>query len=155
MSLPTRITTPLPAAALALSCAGAAGATGNFSLGYGLKYSAVAGAGIAFPQDSLAMVTKPARVVFVVDTLDRGVHVLLPRRAATLIPLGRPAYGFDGNRTSTFYIPPTGWGRHLTHDLAVGVPIYGDDGFAPAMRPTRSAAFTRRALPASISRSCS
>jgi long-chain fatty acid transport protein len=89
---------------------------GYFASGYGIKSDGVAGAGIAFAQDSLTIATNPAGLSDIRDAFDVGVDVFLPQRSATL-EQGGTATTFDGDGVSTFYIPSIGYARHLTSDL--------------------------------------
>ncbi len=117
----------LLAGAAALVCAPASATNGYFADGYGIKAEGEAGAGIAFPQDTLTIATNPAGLVSVADAFDAGVDVFLPRREATLVQ-GGGAQTFDGNDTSRFYIPSLGFSRHLSPQLALGVALYGNGG---------------------------
>jgi long-chain fatty acid transport protein len=102
--------------ALTLLAAGAASGAfatnGYFSDGYGIKAEGLAGAGIAFPQDTLTVATNPAGLTAVADAFDIGADVFLPRRAATIDRGGVPV-GFDGNASKTFYIPSIGYSRRV------------------------------------------
>ena len=111
--------------ALTVLIAGPVFATnGYFASGYGIKSDGVAGAGIAFPQDSLTVATNPAGLTDIGDAFDIGVDVFLPQRSATL-EQGGTATTFDGDGVSTFYIPSVGYARHLTPDLALGIALFG------------------------------
>ena len=114
--------------AMAALIAGPVFATnGYFASGYGIKSDGVAGAGIAFAQDSLTVATNPAGLTDIGDAFDIGVDVFLPQRSATL-EQGGTATKFDGDGVSTFYIPSVGYARHLTRDLAVGIALFGNGG---------------------------
>ena len=67
---------------------------GYFSTGYGVKQQGQGGAGIAFPQDSLAAATNPAGMVFVGDRFDLGLTWFRPIRGASITGSGAP--GVDG-----------------------------------------------------------
>lgn len=54
---------------------------GYFSTGYGIKQLGQGGAGVAFPQDSLAAATNPAGMVFVGDRFDLGMTFFRPIRS--------------------------------------------------------------------------
>jgi long-chain fatty acid transport protein len=120
----------LGAAALSAGALGslpASATNGYFAHGYGVKAEGEAGAGIAFPQDSLTIATNPAGLVAVADGFDAGLDVFRPRREATLVQAG-VAETFDGNDTGTFYIPSLGYSRHLNPHLALGIALFGNGG---------------------------
>ena len=76
MSQPFFHAFPLRAAALAALCVAAAAQTahatnGYFSHGYGVKSQAIAGVGIALPQDGLTAATNPVRISAIVDACFR------------------------------------------------------------------------------------
>jgi len=50
---------------------------GYFSTGYGVKQQGQGGAGIAFPQDSIAAATNPAGMILVGDRFDFGMSWFL------------------------------------------------------------------------------
>ncbi len=85
------------AIALAIGATAPAYATnGYFSDGYGIKNEGLAGAGIAFPQDSLTIATNPAGLTVPEPSFDVGLDIFLPRRSAT-IDQGGGSTRFDGN----------------------------------------------------------
>jgi len=123
-SLPTRHLLVLVSALIA----GPVCATnGYFASGYGIKSDGVAGAGIAFAQDSLTVATNPAGLTDIGDAFDIGVDVFLPQRSA-ILEQGGAATTFDGDGVSTFYIPSVGFAHHPTPDLAVGIALFGNGG---------------------------
>ena len=110
-----------------LICASAMGTNGYFADGYGIKAEGEAGAGIAFPQDSLTIATNPAGLVALSDTFDVGADIFRPKRDATLVQ-GGGTQGYDGSGISTFYIPAIGYTRHVTQNLAAGFALFGNGG---------------------------
>jgi long-chain fatty acid transport protein len=116
----------LVAAGLALS-SGALATNGYFSDAYGVKAEGEAGAGIAFPQDSLTIATNPAGIASIPSTFDAGLDFFRPQRDATLVQ-GGGAQTFDGNDTGEFYIPSIGYTRPLTQQLAFGIALFGNGG---------------------------
>ena len=110
-----------------LGCAPALATNGYYAAGYGIKAEGVAGAGIAFPQDSLTIATNPAGLTGVGDGFDLGVDFFRPKREATLVQ-GGGSQSFDGDGTSTFYVPAIGLSHHLGPRLAVGVALFGNGG---------------------------
>ena len=119
-------------AALALSPAAllssnAFATNGYFAAGYGVKAEGVAGVGIAFPQDTLAIAINPAGLVDVPDSFDIGVDVFRPERNATIVQGGETS-SYDGNSTKYFYIPALGYVHHFSQQLAAGFALYGNGG---------------------------
>jgi len=107
---------------------------GYFSTGYGVKQQGQGGAGIAFPQDSLAAATNPAGMVLVGDDFDFGVTWFRPIRSGSITGnalLGPDAY-FDASRRKNFFIPELGYNHLLNPKLSLGVSIYGNGGMNTA-----------------------
>src|SRR5574343_121067 len=91
---------PLRAAALAALCVAALpqsalATNGYFSHGYGVKSQAIAGVGIALPQDGLTAATNPAGTAFTGNRLDVGVNLFKPSRGSEIT--GNSAALPDGN----------------------------------------------------------
>jgi len=111
--------------------AGASTATlatnGYFSHAYGTKSEGVAGAGIAYSQDSLVIAINPAGLVAVDGGFDIDVTAFQPDRGATLVQ-GGTSTSYSGNDTKAFLIPALGYSRHVGDRLAVGVALYGNGG---------------------------
>jgi long-chain fatty acid transport protein len=105
----------------------AAATNGYFSDGYGVKNEGVAGAGIAFPQDSLTIATNPAGLVAVDPSLDLGVDIFVPRRGTTLVQ-GGSAVSYDANASSWFPLPSLGYNYHVNPRLAFAVALFGNGG---------------------------
>ncbi|MFT3930990.1 MAG: outer membrane protein transport protein [Spongiibacteraceae bacterium] len=107
-----------------------AGATnGYFSHGYGVKAKGNAGAGIALPQDALAIATNPAGLTQIDDQINAGIELFQPKRGASI---HGNAYGpdqtFDGDGTKSFLIPEFAFSRRLDKTIVTGVAIYGNGG---------------------------
>lgn len=113
--------------AAALTSQVALATNGYFAESYGIKADGVAGAGIAFPQDSLTIATNPAGLASVPDGFDAGVDIFRPKREATLVQ-GGTAESFDGNASTTFYIPSLGFAKHLSPNFTFGVALFGNGG---------------------------
>jgi long-chain fatty acid transport protein len=120
---------------------------GYFAQGYGMKANGMAGAGIAFPQDSLAAATNPAGMVMVGDRVDLGLTLFRPDRGADITGnclLGPgacaspPAAGtsmngsYDGNNRSNFLIPEFGYNKMMNPNMSLGVSVYGNGGLNSA-----------------------
>lgn len=133
MSLPLTVS-PIRVAALALLSMAAlpqlAQATnGYFSHGYGVKAQAVAGVGIALPQDGLTAATNPAGTAFTGDRLDVGVNLFNPSRGAEIKdnPAGLNG-NYSGDGRDLFLIPEFGYTRQISPQLSVGLAVYGNGG---------------------------
>lgn len=116
------------ASALAMVCALAASRAvfatdGYFDYGYGVKAKGMGGAGVAFPQDSIATATNPAGMAFVGDRADLGLAWFRPDRDATL---GGTTY--DGNDTQDFFLPEGGVNYMVTPQLSLGLALFGNGG---------------------------
>jgi long-chain fatty acid transport protein len=108
--------------------AGSAYATnGYFAHGYGMSAKGMGGAGIAYPQDSLAAATNPAGMVHVGNRMDIGLEIFAPDRGFTA---GGTSY--DGNGSgmmeSWFPIPEFGYNRMINSNMSVGVSVFGNGG---------------------------
>jgi long-chain fatty acid transport protein len=100
---------------------------GYFASAYSVKMEGVAGAAIAFPQDSLTIATNPAGLVSVADGFDAGLDLFQPDRDSTLVQGGQ-GQTFDGNGTHSFVIPSIGYVQHLSSVLAAGFALFGNGG---------------------------
>ena len=114
-------------AGLMLAALSAQATNGYFSHGYGVKQKGLAGAGIAFAQDSLTIATNPAGLTSVADGFEIGVDLFAPRRGASLDQVGASA-SYSGNDSKYFLIPEAGYSRHLNDRLAVGIALFGNGG---------------------------
>ena len=113
---------------------------GYFAHGYGTKNSAMAGAGVALPQDTMAAATNPAGMVWVGDRSDFGVAVFNPNREYTpATPTGMTGYGggaglANGNGStiesdnSLFLVPHYGRNWMQSPDSSFGIAVYGNGG---------------------------
>lgn len=125
---------PLRAAALAALCVAALpqsalATNGYFSHGYGVKSQAIAGVGIALPQDGLTAATNPAGTAFTGNRLDVGVNLFKPSRGSEIQGNGA---GLDGKYSADgrelFLIPEFGHTRQIDSQLSVGLAVYGNGG---------------------------
>lgn len=113
---------------------------GYFAHGYGTKNNALAGAGVALPQDSLAAATNPAGMAWVGDRMDFGVALFNPNREYTPgMPTGGTGYGggaglANGNGTTIesdntlFLVPHFGRNWSRSDNSSFGVAVYGNGG---------------------------
>lgn len=141
MSPLPRLFSAAAVSALALAAAVPAHATdGYFMSGYGAQSKGLAGAGLAYPQDSLALATNPAAATALGDRWDVGLDVFTPKRTAAYrgTALDR-SYSGDGSKTA--FIPEAGYVRQLNDRLAVGLVAYGNGGMVTAYRDNPFARF--------------
>ena len=109
---------------------------GYFAHGIGIKNRALAGAGVAFPQDAMASATNPAGMVFVGNRFDVGAVLFRPDRgysAGTSLANGNGGaftIGPDSQDSgdATFLIPSFGMNYMLTERDAIGLSVYGNGG---------------------------
>lgn len=99
---------------------------GYFAHGWGMKSKAMAGAGIANPEDGIAAANNPAGMVVVGNRLDFGVDLFSPDRTATIT--GPAASTNDGNGDDLFFIPEFGYNQMLNSKMSFGVSVYGNGG---------------------------
>jgi long-chain fatty acid transport protein len=123
----------LPATALATN--------GYFSHGVSIKEKALAGAGTAYSQDTLAAGTNPAGMVWQGNRWDVGMSWFHPEReyTASTVPAGPPppftAFPGSGGAGDTvdsestdFFIPQFGWNKMLNEKSSIGISVFGRGG---------------------------
>jgi len=96
---------------------------GYFDHGYGIKAKGIGGAGVAFPQDSLAQATNPAGLAFVENRFDLGLTYFNPDRSA-----GVGGNTINGNDTPEFFIPEIAFKHSLSSRFDFGLAIFGNGG---------------------------
>ncbi|NOT15430.1 MAG: long-chain fatty acid transporter [Methylotenera sp.] len=113
-----------------LTVAQAQATDGYFSHGYGVKAQGMGGAGIAFPQDSIAAATNPAGMGLIGERLDIGATWFRPQRETTITGNAFPGVDgkYDANDTENFIIPEFGYNRVITPEISLGVSVYGNGG---------------------------
>jgi len=135
-----RQSTVLFCIAAGLGATGMAQATnGYFAHGFGTTSKGLAGAGVAYSQDSLAAATNPAGMVTVGDRIDLGAALFSPHRKYTTT--GAPSEFCDGPNCSFsigpqsitsdnnyFVIPHFGWNKMLDDQSSIGISVYGNGG---------------------------
>ncbi len=128
---------PVVLAVLSLFFATSAHATnGYFAHGFGVNDQALAGAGVALPQDALDAAVNPANMVFLGKRYDLGIAFFNPNRQYTVsgTPTGSPptafplALGTVKSDSKWFVIPSFGANWMLNADSSVGLSIYGNGG---------------------------
>jgi long-chain fatty acid transport protein len=107
----------------ALAATSASATDGYFDYGYGVQAKGVGGAGVAFPQDSLAPASNPAGAAFLDNRFDAGLTYFRPDRSATFGP-----NQFEGNGIQNFFIPELGFKHSLTTNLDFDIAVYGNGG---------------------------
>jgi long-chain fatty acid transport protein len=108
---------------------------GYFSHGYGIKYMALAGAGVALSLESLGAANNPASMVFLGNRYDISVGFFNPNREYTVT--GGPS-GFPGtfglmpgtveSDSRVFIMPSFGANWMITDNISLGLTIYGNGG---------------------------
>ena len=132
------------AAVAALLAAPLAQATnGYFKIGAGSKNRGLAGAGIAYGQDSMAPAVNPATLSGIGSRVDAGVELFKPKRkgqldastidtsAAGPIPGYTPLAGANSSeksRSNAFFIPHFGISKAWTSDITLGLAVAGNGG---------------------------
>jgi long-chain fatty acid transport protein len=109
---------------------------GYFAHGHGLKNRALAGAGVAFPQDALASATNPAGMAFVGNRFDIGAVLFKPDRdysaGSSLVNGSFGAFTIgpasENSGDENFLIPHFGINYMLTERDAIGLSVYGNGG---------------------------
>ncbi len=109
---------------------------GYFSHGTGLKNRAMAGAGVAYPQDAMAAATNPAGMAFIGDRYDIGAVFFWPDRgydAGTSLANGMGGAFTIGPQTdrsedNVFLIPSFGINKIFGERHAIGFSVYGNGG---------------------------
>lgn len=108
---------------------------GYFPHGYGVTNNGLAGAGVAFPQDTLASAANPAGLVSLGTRYDAGISFFNPNRQYTVTgnPSGVPgtfglAPGTFGSDSRWFVIPSLSANWSLHNDSSIGLAIYGHGG---------------------------
>jgi long-chain fatty acid transport protein len=94
------------AVAAAIAAPAAHATNGYFKIGYGTKNRGMAGAGLAFSQDSLAPAINPSGLSFVGNRMDFGVELFNPNRHA-----GNDATGLDVSAATGGAVPNTPFSR--------------------------------------------
>ena len=123
------------AAGLTVALSAPAFATnGYFVHGAGQSAKGAGGAGIAYPQDSLAAGQNPAGMSFIGNRADGGLEVFIPNRS---LEADGPMWGFfgldgevEGNRANAFIVPEGGYNMDMPNGSAwsFGVSAYGNGG---------------------------
>lgn len=121
---------------------------GYFAHGTGIKTRALAGAGVAFPQDAMASATNPAGMAFVGNQYDFGAVLFHPDRgysSSSSLANGNggaftigPASQDSGD--DFFIIPSFGINKMLTDNDSIGLSVYGNGGLNTTYRSSGGSA---------------
>ncbi|HEY9052721.1 MAG TPA: outer membrane protein transport protein, partial [Gammaproteobacteria bacterium] len=119
-----------------LASSAAYATNGYFAHGYSTKEKGLAGAGVAYSQDSLASATNPAGLVSVGARMDVGGALFNPNRQYTVTgnPSGNPPPVFPfspGTYESShdvFFIPHFGYTAKIDDNSVWGIAAYGNGG---------------------------
>ena len=108
---------------------------GYFRHGYGIKYSALGGAGSALTLSSIGAATNPASLASLGNRFDIDFAVFSPARQFTVT--GNPS-GFPGtfglmpgtveSESNYFYMPTMGVNYMVQDNMALGLMMYGNGG---------------------------
>lgn len=108
---------------------------GYFRHGYGIKYSALAGAGSALSLSSIGAATNPASLASLGNRFDVDFAVFSPDRQFTVTgnPSGLPGTfglmpGTTESESDYFYMPTLGANYKVQDNMALGLMIYGNGG---------------------------
>ncbi|MDH3629586.1 MAG: outer membrane protein transport protein [Gammaproteobacteria bacterium] len=114
---------------------------GYFSHGTSIAEKGMAGAGVAYSQDTLAAANNPAGMVWQGARYDIGAAVFGPMREYKAtggptpgFPSGRPTFSIgDGDQSidsdnEAFLIPQFGYNWVINDDSTVGVSVFGNGG---------------------------
>lgn len=116
------------AVAAAVAAPGAFATNGYFSHGYGVKSQAMAGVGVALPQDALAAATNPAGMALVGKRLDFGVQLFSPNPRSQNSQGGSLTPGKNESDDDKFWVPEFGYNTMLDSNSSLGVSVYGNGG---------------------------
>ncbi|HCY77358.1 MAG TPA: hypothetical protein DHV28_15685 [Ignavibacteriales bacterium] len=108
---------------------------GYYRHGYGIKYSALAGSGVAVSLSSLGAITNPASISNLNNGFEINVSYFSPERYYNVT--GNPS-GFPGtfglmpgkveSEQTSFYFPTLGGNLKLTDKVTVALSLYGNGG---------------------------
>ena len=108
---------------------------GYFRHGYGIKYSAIGGAGSALSLSSIGAATNPAGLAFLGNRYDVNIGLFSPSRSFTVT--GNPSMmqgtfglmpGTVESESNYFPMPTLGANWMINETMALGVMFYGNGG---------------------------
>jgi long-chain fatty acid transport protein len=108
---------------------------GYYRHGYGIKYSALAGSGVAVSLSSLGAITNPASISYLNNSFEINVSYFSPDR---YYEVGGNPSGFPGtfglmpgkvvSDQKGFIFPTLGANMNLTNNISVALSLYGNGG---------------------------
>lgn len=102
---------------------------GYFKIGAGSKNRGLAGAGIAYGQDSLASAINPATLSEVGNRFDAGAELFKPKRSGELDATGiGGADSAEKSRSNGFFLPNVGFSKAWTDRITIGISAIGNGG---------------------------
>lgn len=101
---------------------------GFFQDGFGASQTALAGAGVAYSQDAMAIALNPAGLVHVDDQTVAGIALFMPSRSYDAGCCGAVDAGSHSSGNNWFPIPDFAWTKHLGPDTVLGIGLYGNGG---------------------------
>ncbi len=134
MKFDVRLSAAIAALAVGMGSTASYATDGYFQDGYGASQTALAGAGVAYSQDAMAISLNPAGLVNVDDQTVAGVALFMPFRSYSA---GSPTIGGFPDIVDTgahssgndwFAIPDFAWTKHLGPDTVLGIGLYGNGG---------------------------
>ncbi|MCH7853346.1 MAG: outer membrane protein transport protein [Proteobacteria bacterium] len=122
--------------ALTLASGSASATNGYFTHGTGTKNKGMAGAGIAMPEDAIAMANNPAAALFTTGRIAAGAALFSPRRSykssASQLNGTMGTFTIGPNNIDSardyFVIPHVAYAWKLSEESALGVAFYGRGG---------------------------
>lgn len=119
--------------ALALAASVFAGVPANategyFQTGYGTIQKAQSGAGIANPEDAMALSVNPAGLVYVGNQATLGLTIFSPLRDVTATGFGLLPTGKTESGSKFFLMPNMAYSHQIDAQSAWGVAVYGNGG---------------------------
>ena len=107
---------------------------GYFSHGTSVAEKGMAGAGVAYSQDTLSAANNPAGMVWQGEGLDVGAALFAPMRSYTVTGAPNPPPAFSlapgtvDSENESFIIPQYGQNWMLDSESSIGVSVYGNGG---------------------------
>ncbi|MFZ2324075.1 MAG: outer membrane protein transport protein [Ignavibacteriaceae bacterium] len=108
---------------------------GYYRHGYGIKYSALAGSGVAVSLSSLGAITNPAAISYLNNGFEVNVSYFSPDRHYSVYgnPSGYPGtFGLMPGRVTSdsksFYFPTLGANLKITDKFTIALSLYGNGG---------------------------
>ncbi len=102
---------------------------GYFMDGYGVSQTALAGAGVAYSQDAMAIALNPAGLTHVDDQTVAGMAIFMPFRSYEAGGAGGAlSVTSQDSHNNWFPVPDFAYAKHLDADTVLGIGMYGNGG---------------------------